>query len=81
MREQQTHSDHTRASQDLTGIGAAELQRYLQGMDYPASRSQLLAQAKQQDAPQDVLEAIELFPEQQYNSAVQVSQMLDRVHH
>ncbi len=82
MREQskQPQNRHLSASR-LSSIGAAEIQRYLRDIEYPADKSQLLKQARQEQAPQDVLELIEEFPDQQYNSAVHVSQMLDRLHH
>ena len=82
MREQQRQSDRGHTSvHNLSGLGAAEIQHYLHDIDYPADKSQLLDQARSQNAPQDVLDMIEEFPEMQYNSAVHVSQMLDRLHH
>ena len=95
MREQpregrgQPREDNQPHAANMTGIGAAELglraaselQGYLRGLDYPADKSQLLEQARGQDAPENVLEAIGQFPEMEYNSPVHVAQMLDRLHH
>ncbi len=81
MREQQQSRQDQPSAASLTGIGAAQLQSYLRGLDYPADKRQLLEQARQEEAPTEVLDLIEQFPEQQYNSAVHVSQMLDRLHH
>ena len=82
MREQQRQSERGQTSvHNLSGLGAAEIQRYLHDVNYPADKNQLLDQARSQDAPQEVLDIIDQFPNLQYNSAVHVSQMLDRVHH
>jgi len=73
--------DRHRSTTRLSGIGAAEIQRYMRDLEYPADKSQLLEQARKEHAPQNVLDVIEEFPDQHYNSAVHVSQMLDRLHH
>ena len=41
----------------------SEIQRHLRGVDYPADREVLLEAAGSEDAPQDVIEALESLPE------------------
>ena len=40
-----------------------EIQRHLKGVDYPAERDELLEVARGENAPQDVIEALESLPE------------------
>ena len=50
----------------------AEIQQALKGMDYPADKQELMQQAKQNNASQDVMNAIQDLPEQKFNSPVDV---------
>lgn len=50
-----------------------ELQKYLSGVDYPASKDDLLATAKKQGAPDDVLSALESAGEDSFDSPTAVS--------
>jgi hypothetical protein len=40
-----------------------DIQRHLQGVDYPADREELLETARSEDATPDVVEALESLPE------------------
>ena len=40
-----------------------EIQRHLKGVDYPADRSELLDTARSENAPPEVVEALESLPE------------------
>jgi uncharacterized protein Yka (UPF0111/DUF47 family) len=82
MQEQSREHDSQQGKSSLRNIGsigAAEIMRHLSGVSYPADREDLLDYATQQDVPQDVIGAIEQFPDQTYNSQVHVAQMLDRI--
>ncbi|MDD2474203.1 MAG: DUF2795 domain-containing protein [Methanoculleus sp.] len=60
-------------------LSAADLQVYLKGMDYPAGRQDLIAQARKNAAPQDVIAALERFEERDYRSAADVSTEFGKV--
>ena len=49
-----------------------EIQQALKGMDYPASKQELMQQAKKNNANQNVMQAIENLPEQKFNSPTDV---------
>ena len=57
----------------LTHLSAADLQVYLKGMDYPAGKQDIVAQARKNNAPQDVITTIEGFSDRTYRSAADVS--------
>lgn len=40
-----------------------EIQRHLKGVDYPADRSELVERARSENAPPEVVEALEGLPE------------------
>ncbi|MDK2890735.1 MAG: hypothetical protein PWR21_1367 [Methanoculleus sp.] len=54
-------------------LSAAGLQTYLKGIDYPAGRQDLIAHARKNDAPEDVIAALEQFGDRTYESAAEVS--------
>ena len=49
-----------------------EIQEALKGIDYPADKNELMQQAKQNKARQDVMDAIENLPSKKFNSPVDV---------
>jgi hypothetical protein len=50
-----------------------ELQKHLSGVDYPASKDDLLAAAREQGAPDDVIAALETVQEDEFDSPTAVS--------
>ena len=60
-------------------LSAADLQSYLRGMDYPAGRQDLVARAKENGAPESVIDVIEQFGDRTYRSAAEVSEEFGKV--
>lgn len=60
-------------------ISPVEIQRYLSGVQYPASKDDLLARAQDNDASQDVFDVLNELPDQEYESPAQVSKEIARV--
>lgn len=50
----------------------AEIQQALKGMDYPADKNELMQQAKQNNASQNVMKTIENLPNKKFNSPIDV---------
>jgi hypothetical protein len=50
-----------------------ELQKYLSGVDYPASKSELLEAAKSNGAPEDLLGALESASQDEFDGPTAVS--------
>jgi hypothetical protein len=50
-----------------------EVQRHLSGVDYPASRDDLVTTAQNDGAPDDVVEALRALPDREYDSPTDVS--------
>ena len=53
-----------------------DAQRHLSGVDYPASKQDLISEAQNQDADQDVIEALQSIPDKDYNSPTEVTHEL-----
>jgi len=49
-------------------VSTAKVSQFLQGIDFPASKQQILDYAKQKSAPQDVMGALSRIPEGTYYS-------------
>ncbi len=60
-------------------VSPAYIQKFLAGMDYPASRQEIVEHAKKNNADQDVINILRAIPDQQYNSAVDVSKGIGQV--
>ncbi len=52
----------------------AELQKYLKGVDYPASKEDLVSAAEENDAPEDVIDALQDLTEDEFDDPTAVQQ-------
>lgn len=50
------------------------IQQFQEGLDYPASKDQLIRHAKERDAPGFVLSAMEKLPDQNFMNTLEVVQ-------
>jgi hypothetical protein len=50
-----------------------QIQKYLSGIEYPASKDDVVSKAEQENAPDDVLEALKAIPEGQFDGPTDVS--------
>jgi hypothetical protein len=53
------------------------VQKFLQNADYPANRDDLLVVAESNDAPEDVIEALEALGESTFDGPDEVVEALD----
>lgn len=44
-----------------------QIQKYLSGIDYPASKDDVVSTAEKENAPDDVLEALRAIPDGEYD--------------
>ncbi len=51
----------------------AAVEKYLKGIFYPASKSELIEQAKSNNAPDDVIHVLNNFSDRMYHSTVDVA--------
>ncbi len=57
----------------MAKINPIQLQKWLKGVDYPASKDDLIAQAKQNGADEHVIEVLEEIPDDDYDTPADVS--------
>ena len=53
-----------------------QVQKFLRGVDYPASKEQLIESAQEEGADEQTLELLGSLPDRQYESPISVSQDL-----
>jgi hypothetical protein len=63
----------------LGGRSPANITHYLQGMDFPARRDDLVAQAQANAAENEVMEVIRQLPDQEYESMADVTKGVGEV--
>ena len=54
-------------------LSPIELQKHLKGLDYPASKDQIVAHAEDKGAPDDILGALRKVPDREYDGPNAVS--------
>jgi hypothetical protein len=57
----------------------AIVEKYLKGVNYPASKQDLIEKAEENNAPEDVLLTLEALEEEEFNSPVDVSKAFGEI--
>lgn len=65
----------------MATINPIQLQKYLKGMDYPARKADLLKRAEQNGADDQVRSTLEQLPDQEFDSAADVSKAIGAIDH
>ena len=66
-------------AQSETRISPAQLAHYLRGVEFPASRRNLKADARKNQAPRDILNFIDKLPEEQYRTMAEVMKAVGEI--
>lgn len=61
-------------------VSPAEVEKYLKGIDYPASKEDLLKTAKRNGAQEEVCETIQHLPNQQFAKPTDVAKAMGGSH-
>ncbi len=51
-----------------------DIQKHLSGVDYPASKADLVSHAREGDAPEEVLDTLQRLPERDYDGPTEVTE-------
>jgi hypothetical protein len=62
----------------MARINPSQVQQYLSGVDYPATREDIVQHAERQGAEPEVLEALESLPMQRFQGPNDVSQAISQ---
>lgn len=60
----------------MAHVNPIQLQKFLKGVDYPATKDVLIENAKRLGADQDVCESLEQLPDEEFEAPIDVSQAL-----
>ena len=63
----------------MAKVNPVQVQKFLGGLDYPASRQDLLKHAEQEGADENVRSTLEQIPDQKYETPADVSQAIGEV--
>lgn len=57
-------------------VSAAEIEKYIDGVDFPCQKNGLIQQAQSNHAPQEVMDVLKNTPDKEYSSAADLSKGL-----
>ena len=57
----------------------AAIERYIKGIKFPANTKQILEQAKNNNAPEDVMKVLKKFKDHDYGSPIDVAKEVGRL--
>lgn len=60
-------------------VNPVQVQKFLDGIDYPVSKDEILSYAKKMGADENVLSTLQKLPEGVYNNPVDISEAIGRL--
>jgi len=63
----------------MAKVNPIQLQKHLKGVDYPASKQDLIQHAQQQGADENAIAALQQIPDQEYQAPTDVSEAVGDV--
>lgn len=64
-----------------TKINPIEVEKYLRGVDFPTSKEDLIECAKNNDAPEEIIESLHQIKNQEYASPIDISKQIGKLNH
>jgi hypothetical protein len=66
-------------SRRVTGKSPANIAKHMKGIDFPADRNQVVNKARDNGAPQEVLDVLEKIPEKSYDNMADLMEGVGKV--
>ncbi len=63
----------------MAKINPIQVEKFLKGVDYPADKSALIKQAEKNGADENIHEALQQLPEQEYKSPTDISKAIGAI--
>jgi len=63
----------------MSKVNPIQMQKFLKGMDYPASKEELIDHAKQNGADENVCTTLEQLPDEEYETPADVSKAVGKI--
>lgn len=64
----------------MATINPVQLQKFLKGVDYPATKEVLIENAKKMGADDNICSSLEQLPDEEFEAPIDVSQALSKLH-
>jgi hypothetical protein len=61
-------------------VSPAIVEKYLAGVHYPTEKQNLVNNAQNRDAPQDVMNLIDKLPNKTYTSPIDITKEIGKIH-
>lgn len=58
----------------MVKVNPIQMQKFLKGVNYPASKESILAKAEENDAPEDVRALLDQIPDEEYGSPTNLNE-------
>lgn len=63
----------------MTKVNPIQLQKYLKGVDYPASKQDLIDRAQQEGADENILSTLEQLADEEFETPADVSKAVSAI--
>jgi hypothetical protein len=72
-------NEKSKREENAHKISPIEVERYLKGISFPASRDDLIKQAQENNSPSEILEILKQFADHDYESVADVAKEISKV--
>lgn len=63
----------------MAQVNPIQIQKHLKGMDYPASREDIIRHAEENGADEDALNTLEQLPDEEFETPADVSKAIGQI--
>ena len=70
---------YMKKEKNTMAVSSAQVEKYLQGVDYPTRKADLIKQAQQNGAPPEVMNLLRQLPEETYQKPTDVTQAIGAI--
>jgi hypothetical protein len=63
----------------MAKVNPIQVQKYLKGVDYPASKDDIVRTAEEQGADEDIRATLDRLPDQEYETPADVSEAIGKL--
>jgi hypothetical protein len=64
---------------DGMGVSSIDLQHYLKGVHYPSRKDGLILKARENEAPQDVIDLLQNLPDWEFHSITDIGKAMREI--
>lgn len=73
MTQHRNANQHNQNTANAAKAAATTIEKYMQGISYPANKDEIIAQARQNHAPSEIMQMLNQVADRDYHNSAEIS--------